>query len=131
MFLLRCLPLGKPNDKIKSLLQLLGQIGMCDMKHFLHKSQSALREIFLTLGKTVQDTFLSKLKQAAHFGLLVDDLTDISGTEQMVSLHSSITNPAEHSRLVSCLLTTFWKIQHRQMQVPSLTALSKPWISSV
>ena len=55
------------------------------MKHFLHRSQGALREIFLTLGKTVQDTFLSKLKQAAHFGLLVDDLTDISVTEQMIS----------------------------------------------
>ena len=74
-----------PNHKIKSLLQLLEQVGMSDMKHFLHRSQGALREIFLTLGKTVQDTFLSKLKQAAHFGLLVDDLTDISVTEQMIS----------------------------------------------
>ena len=67
-----------PNLKIKSLLQLLEQVGMSDMKHFLHRSQGALREIFPTLGKTVQDTFLSKLKQAAHFGFLVDDLTDIS-----------------------------------------------------
>ena len=117
-----------PNHKIESLLQLLEQAGMSDIKHFLHRSQGALREIFLTLGKTVQDTFLSKLKQAAHFGLLVDDLTDISVTEQM---HSSITNQAEQLRLVSCLLTTFWKIHHRQMQVPSLTASSKPWISSV
>ena len=74
-----------PNHKIKSLLQLLEQVGMSDIKHFLHRSQGALREIFLTLGKTVQDTFLSKLKQAAHFGLLVDDLTDISVTEQMIS----------------------------------------------
>lgn len=72
-----------PNHKIKSLLQLLEQVGMSDMKHFLHRSSGALREIFLTLGKTVQDTFLSKLKQAAHFGLLVDDLTDISVMEQM------------------------------------------------
>ena len=68
-----------PNHKIKSLLQLL------EMKHFLHRLQGALREIFLTLGKTVQDTFLSKLKQAAHFGLLNDNLTDISVTEQMIS----------------------------------------------
>ena len=74
-----------PIHKIKSLLQLLEQVGMSYIKHFLHRSQGALREIFLTLGKTVQDTFLSKLKQAAHFGLLVDDLTDISVTEQMIS----------------------------------------------
>jgi len=73
------------NHKIKSLLQLLEQVGMNDLKHFLHRSQGVLREIFLTLGKTVQDTFLSKLKQAAHFGLLVDDVTDISVTEQMIS----------------------------------------------
>ena len=63
-----------PNHKIKSPLQLLEKVGMSDMKHFLHRSQGASREIFLTLGKTVQDTFLSKLKQTAHFGLLVDDL---------------------------------------------------------
>jgi len=74
-----------PNNKIKSLLQLLEQVGMNDLKHFLHRSQGALKEIFLTLGKTVQDTFLCKLKQAAHFGLLVDDVTDISVAEQMIS----------------------------------------------
>ena len=74
-----------PNNKIKSLLQLLERIGMNDLKHFLHRSQGALREIFLTLGKTVQDTFLCKLKQAAHFGLLVDDVTDIPVAEQMIS----------------------------------------------
>ena len=73
------------NHKIKSLLLLLEQVGMSDMKHFLHRSQGALREIFLRLGKTVQDTFLSKLKQAAHFGLLVDDLVHISVTEQIIS----------------------------------------------
>ena len=74
-----------PNHKMKSLRQLLEQVGMSDMKHFVHRSQGALREIFLTLGGTVQDTFLAKLKQAALFGLLVDDLTDISVTEQMIA----------------------------------------------
>ena len=59
-----------PNHKIKSVLQLLEQVGMSDMRHFLYRSQGALREILLTLGKTVvQYTFLSKLKQAVHFGL--------------------------------------------------------------
>ena len=74
-----------PNHKIKSLLQLLEWVGMSDLKHFLHRSQGALREVFLAIGKTVQDTFLCKLKKAAHFGLLADDLTDISVTEQMIS----------------------------------------------
>ncbi|XP_078370311.1 E3 SUMO-protein ligase KIAA1586-like [Oculina patagonica] len=73
------------NNKIKSLLQILEQVGMNDLKYFLYRSQDALREIFLTLGKTVQDTFLCKLKQAAHFGLLVDDVTDISVALQMIS----------------------------------------------
>ena len=104
---------------------------MSDMKHFLHRSQGALREIFLTLGKTVQDTFLSKLKQAAHFGLLVDDLTDISVTEQMISFTQFYNKSGRAVETGSCPLTTFWKIHHRQMQVPSLTALLKPWISSV
>lgn len=74
-----------PNQKRKSPLQLLEQVGMIDTKHFLLRSQGALREIFLTLGKTVQDTFVGKIQQAAHFGLLVDDLADISITEQIIS----------------------------------------------
>ena len=111
-----------PKNKIQSLLQLLEQVGMNDLKHFLHQSQGALREIFLTLGKTVQDTFLCKLKQAAHFGLLVNDVTDIFVANKWYLLHSFTTNHVEQLRLVSCQLTTFWRIRHLQMQAPSPTA---------
>ena len=56
-----------PSHKIKSLLQLLEQVGMSDIKHFLHRSQGALREIFLTLGKTVQDTASSNKQHTLVF----------------------------------------------------------------
>ena len=73
-----------PNHKIKSLLNLLEELGLTDLKHFLHRFQGALREIFLTIGKTVENIFLCSIKQGTHFGLLVDNATDISVMEQMI-----------------------------------------------
>ena len=118
-----------PNHKIKSLLLRLEQIRMSDMKHFLQRSQGALREIFLILGKTVQDTCLSKVKQAVHFGFLVDDLAVISVTEQMIYFTQFYNKSGRAVKTGLLSIRTFWKIHHWQRQVPSLTALSKPWIS--
>ena len=58
------------NHKIKSLLNLLEELGLKDLKHFLHRSRGALREIFLTIGQTVQNVFLRSMRQEGHFGLL-------------------------------------------------------------
>ena len=46
-----------PNHKIKSLLNLLEELGLKDLKRFLHRSQGALREIFLTIGKLCKMSF--------------------------------------------------------------------------
>ena len=73
-----------PNHNMKSLLNLLEELGLNDLKHFLHRSQGALREIFLTIWQTVQNVFLRSMRQEEHFGLLVDNVTDISVMEQMI-----------------------------------------------
>ena len=74
-----------PKHKIKSLLQLFEQVGMSNLKHFLHRLQGALREISPAIGKPFRIPFLCKLKKAAHFGLLVHNLTGISVSEQIIS----------------------------------------------
>lgn len=73
------------NRKMRSLLKHLEDLGMTEMKHFQHRSQGALREMFLTLGGAVEDDLLSSLKKADHYGLMVDEVTDISVYEQMVT----------------------------------------------
>ena len=73
------------NKKVLSMLKLLEQIGLDDIKHFNHKSAGSLREIFLTIGEAVEDDNLASLKRASHYGLMVDEATDISVLEQMIT----------------------------------------------
>ncbi|CAG2212072.1 unnamed protein product [Mytilus edulis] len=73
------------NLKIKSLLNLLERLGIEDMKYFQHRSQAALREIFIAIGGTLEDKLVKEVEQADHYGLMVDDVADISVMEQMVT----------------------------------------------
>ena len=73
------------NKKVLSMLKLLEQIGLDDIKHFNHKSAGSLRKKFLTIGEAVEDDNLSSLKRASHYGLMVDEATDISVLEQMIT----------------------------------------------
>ncbi|VDI71617.1 Hypothetical predicted protein [Mytilus galloprovincialis] len=75
------------NLKIKSLLNLLERLGIEDMKYFQHRSQAALREIFIAIGGTLEDKLVKEVQQAEHYGLMVDidDVSDISVMEQMVT----------------------------------------------
>ena len=47
-------------------------------KFFQHRSQGSLQEIFLTIGDTMGDNLLEKVQKASCFGILIDDLTDIT-----------------------------------------------------
>ncbi|CAG2194290.1 unnamed protein product [Mytilus edulis] len=73
------------NLKIKSLLNSLERLGIEDMKYFQHRSQAALREIFIAIGGTLEDKLVKEVEQADHYGLMVDDVADISVMEQMVT----------------------------------------------
>jgi len=44
-----------------------------------------LREIFLTLGTTVENDFCEIIRKDLCYGLLVDDMSDISNFEQMIA----------------------------------------------
>ena len=73
------------NRKIISMLEMLEQIGLDEVKYFNHRSAGSLREMFLTIGQAVEDDILKGLKTASHYGLMVDEVTDISVLEQMVT----------------------------------------------
>lgn len=74
-----------PNCKVRPMLLLLERLGLKEMRHFQHRSQTALSVIIDLLGKTVQGTYLREVGQGSCYGLMVDEVTDISVAEQMVT----------------------------------------------
>ena len=73
------------NRKTLSLLQLLEFLGLRDMKFFDHQSQRSIREIFLTLGQTVARRVLTNVQHAKAYGILLDEVTDISVQEMLLA----------------------------------------------
>lgn len=74
------------NHKLIRLLNFMEKVlGMSQLKYFSHCSQGSVREIFLTLGGTVKQRLLERVKIAKSFGLLTNEITDISVASQLVS----------------------------------------------
>ena len=72
------------NRKLKALNQLTDQQGVREVSFFSHDSARTEQEIFRAVGEAALHTFLPDAKEAGSYGLLVDDLTDISVKEQMI-----------------------------------------------
>ena len=74
------------NRKRISLISFMEKVlGISQLKHFSHRSQGSVREIYLTLGDTVKQTLLKKARKAKSFGLLMDEVTDITVSSQLIS----------------------------------------------
>ena len=73
-----------PNPKFTLLLSLLEHLGLEAMKYLNHQPPCAVREIFLVAGQVIFNSILQKLHNANFWGLLCDDVTDISVKEQFV-----------------------------------------------
>ena len=78
------------NRKITSLLKLRELLGLEELKYFTQRSRGSLREIFLTIGNTVREHICGKLQEQSlpeqsFYGLLVDDMADVSNEEQMLA----------------------------------------------
>ena len=76
---------GIANKKAAGLLSLLEKLGVNDLKYFDHRSPASVREMFSTLGCAVKENVVTRAKTAGCFGLLVDDVSDISVMEQMIT----------------------------------------------
>lgn len=55
------------------------------VKYFQHRSAGAQTEIFLTMGNTMKKEVLRKVKSALAFGILTDEVADVSVTENLVT----------------------------------------------
>ena len=73
------------NRKFSSLVELVTLLGLDYMKHFQCTAQASIREMFLALGAALQDKLLEKVKKAHCFGLLSDEVTDVSVLEMLIT----------------------------------------------
>ena len=73
------------NKKLVSLPKLLEQVGVEDMRFFQHRSQGSIRKMFLLLGETVKAQMIRKVSERSSYGLLSDEVCDVSNKEQLVT----------------------------------------------
>ena len=73
------------NRKFSSVLDLLKLLGLDEMKYFQYSSQGSMREIFLALGSALFEKLLEKVKKAYCYGLLTDEVTDVSVMEMLIT----------------------------------------------
>ena len=76
------------NKKFGSLLELLEQVGLKDMKFFQHRSAGSVREMLLLLGKFVRDTGTNPFSEVRSFSLLCDEANDVANKQQPITFIS-------------------------------------------
>ena len=74
-----------PNRKFTSLLSLLQQLGLEDIKYFKHRSAGSTREMFLLIGSVLKTQLVDDISRAKCLGLLTDEVCDVSNKEQLVT----------------------------------------------
>ena len=61
------------------------ELGVSDIKLFQHRSSGSDREMFLLLGKIIKEYVVKRVLKSNCFGLLCDEVCDISCKEQLVT----------------------------------------------
>ncbi|XP_048580041.1 zinc finger protein 862-like [Nematostella vectensis] len=74
-----------PNKKFTSLLSVLEQLGLDNIKYFQHRSAGSVREMFLLIGSVLKEQLTTNLSLANCFGILSDKVCDVSNIEQLVT----------------------------------------------
>ena len=73
------------NAKCYSLLNLPRVVGVEKMQYFGHRSPGAIKELFLQTGSVLKNSIVQEVKKSGLYGLLIDEVMDISVTEQLIT----------------------------------------------
>ena len=73
------------STKITSLLELIEKMGFNDLKYFQTRSEPVLCKMLLSIAKTIIQDIVIKIKTSNVYGLLTDEVIDISNTCKLVS----------------------------------------------
>lgn len=67
-----------------SLLKLIENVGVTELRHFNHRSRGSLREMLLLIGNQIQSDIVSEIEKAGCFSIMINDTSDVSTTEQII-----------------------------------------------
>ena len=103
------------NVKLVSLLQLLENLGVSELKYLSERSRPAVREMFLIISEVLKEHHLEKMKQVNTFGFLADETSDVFVLEQLIMFVTFNDYELGEPRMVFFLLNVL-QIQVDQMQ---------------
>ena len=121
------------NRKMIPLLEFLEQVGVKDMQYFRHRS---VRDIFLTIGQTIKEIILERIREAGIYGLLVDDATNVafvcfvnpSSSRQEVTflfIEDVLKDPEADGASAEVLLNVLLKqVEHRDLKMENMMSLA-------
>ena len=72
------------NQKLIPLLELLENLGVSELTYFQHRSRPTVREMFITLGESIQEIILERIRRAKSFGILADEAADVAVLQQLI-----------------------------------------------
>ena len=73
------------HSKLNSILKLLEIVGLTDIKDFTKRSNTVLKELFLTLGDQLMEDIIQEIKKSNVYGLLTGEVTDLTNALQLVT----------------------------------------------
>ncbi|KAJ8319047.1 hypothetical protein KUTeg_004138 [Tegillarca granosa] len=75
-----------PNVKFLPLIELnKNNLNVECLQHFNYTGTGSVREMFLSIGKAVGDDISAKIRKSGQIGLMIDEVTEISVKNQLVS----------------------------------------------
>ena len=72
------------NQKLIPLLELLENLGVSELKYFQHRSRPSVRGMFITLGESIQEIILERIRRAKSYGILADEAADVAVLQQLI-----------------------------------------------
>ena len=74
------------NRKFRNLIKFAeDSLAVNHLKYFNHRSEGPIWEIFLVLGETIKEEIVRSAQKVQSYGLMVDEVTDISVQSQMLT----------------------------------------------
>lgn len=75
-----------PNRKLIAFLELVEKVFNGEQLGFFdYRSPASIREIFISIGETVKTASVERIKKCDAYGLMIDEVTDVSVTEQLIT----------------------------------------------
>ena len=105
------------NKKFTSVLELLQQVGLEDIKYLKHRSAGSVREMFLLIGSVLKAQLIHDISKAKCFGLLAHEVFDVG--HQRKRLARLKEDLSENGRLQRCDLPSV--TPHMEEQLNCLT----------